>query len=84
MTRSNLDGDFLGDLSDNFASLAVKALDCERRRTALDRNTLREPPCPLWLRVLCYRCQNFPIPSLTCTVLIPRFGVANPAFEMCK
>jgi hypothetical protein len=30
-----------------------------------------------------YLCQNLPIPSRTCTVLIPGFGVARPAFEMC-
>src|ERR1700691_6105704 len=35
MTMSNLDRELLGDLSDNFASLAVNALDCERRRRCL-------------------------------------------------
>src|SRR5579871_3006315 len=27
--------------------------------------------------------ENFPIPSLTCNVLIPGLGTAKPAFEMC-
>ena len=29
------------------------------------------------------RPKNFPIPTRTCTVFTPGFGVANPAFEMC-
>jgi len=27
--------------------------------------------------------KNFPNPNLTCTVLIPGFGVVSPAFEIC-
>lgn len=32
-------------------------------------------------RVWCRK--NLPSPNLTCTVLIPGFGVARPAFETC-
>src|SRR4051812_47242582 len=30
-----------------------------------------------------FRAKNLPIPSRTCTVLIPGFGVVSPAFEIC-
>ena len=28
--------------------------------------------------------QNRPTPTLTCTVFSPGFGVASPAFDICK
>ena len=31
-----------------------------------------------------YFLQNLPTPTRTCTVFIPGFGVASPAFETCK
>ncbi len=31
-----------------------------------------------------YFFQNRPTPTRTCTVFSPGFGVANPAFEICR
>ena len=31
-----------------------------------------------------YFLQNLPTPTRTCTVFSPGFGVASPAFEICR
>jgi hypothetical protein len=59
--------------------------DCHSERSeGLEVKSCALARQPGWLPANHYFLpKNFPIPTLNCTVLIPEFGVANPAFEIC-